>query len=213
MLPLPNLKSLGMKRSGSGGGLLSSLKGNKQDYADKFNKNFEIEKKVRFSNRFFQVALAMISYYFLGQIAGALADTHPGLYQTIGFNWMLAIMSPIIAGALVGQYFAPFCITNWTSVKMLSLELLLDLTITIFWIGCFASEIQLVNGDCPPGKSYGCDMFNWTLAWNILSFLSWLIAVGLDVHSLLLGLGYIQPGHALEDMELNASIMRRGRMG
>ncbi|KAJ3080971.1 hypothetical protein HDU99_006918 [Rhizoclosmatium hyalinum] len=47
-----------------------------------FNKNFEIEKKVRFSNRFFQVALAMISYYFLGQIAGALADTHPGLYQT-----------------------------------------------------------------------------------------------------------------------------------
>ncbi|KAI9352891.1 hypothetical protein BDR26DRAFT_1002988 [Obelidium mucronatum] len=210
MLPLPNLKSLGMKKSSSGGGLLSGIKGGIN--SDKFNRNYEIEKKVRFSNRFFQAALACATYYFLGQMSTDLINKHPGLYQTVTYNWILAAASPIVAGALVGQYFAPFIITNWTSTKILSLELLLDLTVTIFWIGCFGSEIHYMGGDCPPGTSYGCDMFNWTLAWNILSFISWAIAVGLDVQSLGVGLGYLNYGDPIGDMELESNIMRQARM-
>ncbi|KAJ3062422.1 hypothetical protein HDU98_001719, partial [Podochytrium sp. JEL0797] len=194
MLPLPSFKSLGMKKSGSTGGLLS--RGGKAE----FNKNFDIEKKVRFSNRFFQIALACASYYFLGQMAPALEKSHPGLYQTISFNWIVAIASPIAAGLLVGQYFAPFIVTNWTSSKILMLELLIDTSAMVLWIGCFGSEIHLMGSDCPPATSYGCDMFNWSLAWNILSFFSWATAVGLDIHSLGVGWGYINYGDPIADM-------------
>ncbi|KAI8843481.1 hypothetical protein HDU77_004039 [Chytriomyces hyalinus] len=206
MLPLPNLKSLGMKK---GNGAKGSLLGNLKD--EKFNKNFPIEKKIRFSNRFFQIALSFISYYFLSQSVGALIDSH-GLRQTYNFNWLLSLISPAIAGALVGQYFAPIIVTNWTSTKILSLELLCDLTCTVFWIGCFASDIDLMKGDCPPGKSHGCDMFNWGLAWNILSAISWGVAVFLDIKSLGIGLGFINWGDPIADMELESQIMRGARM-
>ncbi|TPX78684.1 hypothetical protein CcCBS67573_g00068 [Chytriomyces confervae] len=199
-------ESLGMKK---GNGAKGSLLGNLKD--EKFNKNFPIEKKIRFSNRFFQIALSFISYYFLSQSVGALIDSH-GLRQTYNFNWLLSLISPAIAGALVGQYFAPIIVTNWTSTKILSLELLCDLTCTVFWIGCFASDIDLMKGDCPPGKSHGCDMFNWGLAWNILSAISWGVAVFLDIKSLGIGLGFINWGDPIADMELESQIMRGARI-
>ncbi|KAI8610455.1 hypothetical protein BC830DRAFT_1145699 [Chytriomyces sp. MP71] len=205
MLPLPSFKSLGSKKSGAGASLLNNLKD------EKFNKNFPIEKKVRFSNRFFQIALSFISYYFLAQASAHLIDSH-GLRQTYNFNWLLSLVSPAVAGALVGQYFVPFIVTNWTSTKILSLELLLDLTGTVFWIGCFASDVHQMGGDCPPGTSAGCDMFNWGLAWNILSAISWAVAVFLDIKSLGVGLGFINWGDPIADLEINSAIMRQARV-
>ncbi|KAJ3136171.1 hypothetical protein HK100_001988 [Physocladia obscura] len=186
MLPLPSFKSFNLKGSSSRSGLMKFSVDK-----EKFNKNYEIEKKVRFSNRFFQIALSAINYYFLGEMVSSLINSHEGLSQT---------------------NFAPFIITNWTSTKILALELLLDLTATVFWIGCFASEVQLMGGDCPPNTGKGCDIFNWSLAWNILSAISWAVAVGLDVQSLAKGLGFLNYGDPIADMELDQTIKRMGRV-
>ncbi|KAJ3322156.1 hypothetical protein HDU76_013943 [Blyttiomyces sp. JEL0837] len=204
-MPLPQLKSLKKGQSGARSGLLGGSK-------DRDTRNFPIEKKVRFSNRFFQIMLGIASFYFLGSQDNALMVSHQ-LWPIINFNWFLAIAAPFIAGGLVGQYSVPFIVTAWNSRKILSLEILTDISVTIMWVACFSGEVYRMGQDCPPASSHGCDMFNWVLAWNILSFISWFFAILIDIHSFLVGFGWFPSwgGERLDDLEMDAAIRRMGR--
>ncbi|KAI9354592.1 hypothetical protein DFJ73DRAFT_827104 [Zopfochytrium polystomum] len=206
MMPLPQLKSLKKMPSGTRSGLLGGGAKSEKD-----TRNFPIEKKVRFSNRFFQAVTAFASYYFLGSQNNDLMVSHQ-LWSIVNFNWFLSVAAPCAAGAMVGQYFVPFIVTAWNSRKILTLELLVDTCITILWVACFSGEVYRMAGDCPPGTSHSCDMFNWVLAWNILSAISWFISIGLDIQAFAVGFGFLpQFGERLHDLEMDASIRRMGR--
>ncbi|KAJ3417170.1 hypothetical protein HDV05_006376 [Chytridiales sp. JEL 0842] len=222
--PLPNLKSLKKGHSGTQSGLLGGTKEQRD------TRNFPIKKKVRFANRFFQIAIALASYYFLGRQSNELMSAK-GLWPIINFNWFVAAAAPIVSGAVVAQYFLPIIITNWNSRKILAFELLMDVSMTVLWIACFSSEVIRMGNDCPPGTSSACDVFNWVLAWNILrlvafykkkqtvggntaisfSFILGVFAIGLDIYALLSGFGFLGWGERIQDLELDASIRRMGR--
>ncbi|KAI8850292.1 hypothetical protein BC829DRAFT_389714 [Chytridium lagenaria] len=211
MLPLPKLKTLTKGRSGTRSGLLgASSAQTKQERREA--RNFPIEKKHRFANRFFQAICAFASYYFLEKQNAALMNQYK-MWTIINYNWFIAIVSPIICAALIAQYFVPVIIHVWTSRKILGLELLMDSSMAVLYIACFIAEVTAVGRNCAPGTSAACDMLNWVLAWNFLSFIFWTAAVGIDIHSILVGFGFCRGwgGDRLEDLEMDASIRRMGR--
>ncbi|KAJ3110455.1 hypothetical protein HDU96_006610 [Phlyctochytrium bullatum] len=111
--------------------------------------------------------------------------------------------------------FVPIIIHVWTSRKILGMELLCDASMAVLFMACFIAEVNAIGGNCPPGKSSGCDMLNWVLAWNFLSFIFWTIGAGFDIHSMLVGYGFCRyfgwEGERLDDLEMDASIRRLGR--
>ncbi|KAJ3108875.1 hypothetical protein HDU97_010147 [Phlyctochytrium planicorne] len=224
MLPLPKLKTLTKGRSGTRSGLLGNETKESRE-ARKAARNFPIEKKHRFANRFFQAVCAFASYYFLEKQNAALMNTYK-LWTIINYNWFVSILAPMVAAAMVAQYFVPVIIHVWTSRRILALELLMDASMSVLFMACFIGEVTGIGKNCPPGTSSGCDMLNWVLAWNFLrfdyktlsqsydfSFIFWVAAVGIDIHSILVGFGFCKGwgGDRLEDLEMDASIRRMGR--
>ncbi|KAJ2998034.1 hypothetical protein HDV02_004945 [Globomyces sp. JEL0801] len=143
-------------------------------------KNFEIQKNGRFSARFFQIALAMISYYWLGSQNPAFTQKYE-LTAVIGSMTFFAIASPAISAALIAVYITPWFGKNWTSRRILLIETFCDLFITIGWIAGFFTLLSSVTTGCSPANwIVGCTNFNWMAAWVFFLFLSWAIGLFFD---------------------------------
>ncbi|KAJ3171283.1 hypothetical protein HK101_011269 [Irineochytrium annulatum] len=210
MIPMPELKSLKKGQSGRSG--LLGARSNAID-SGRDTRHFPIEKKHRFANRFFQAVCAFASYYFLGKQDHALITSHQ-LWNVMNLNWFVSICGPIVAAAMIGQYFVTVIITNWNSRKILALELLMDVSFSVLFMVCFIAEIVQMGSVnilfALPLYSNKQQMAN--IISIILSFIFWIVAAGFDVHSILVGFGILGNwGDRIEDLEMDASIRRMGR--
>ncbi|KAI9209740.1 uncharacterized protein BJ171DRAFT_609020 [Polychytrium aggregatum] len=171
-------------------------------------KNFPIEKKMRFSGRFFQIVLSAFAYYWLASQDSALMTKY-GLFGVIGYSWFLNLACPCVAGLLILQHFAGAIISAWTSRKMMVLETLCDVTIMALWLFCIIAAGILMGPNCPPGTSHACDCFNWVLATEIMSWIAWTYGVVLDF---VLWYKVLWGGmEEIDDMEMNRALRQTAR--
>ncbi|KAI8915993.1 hypothetical protein EDD86DRAFT_197370 [Gorgonomyces haynaldii] len=149
----------------------------------KDTKNFEINKQGRFAARFFQIALAVISYYFIAVQKKVLWAAFES--NTFSGSLMLfAICSPILSGFLIAIYIFPWFSKKWTSRRILSVETFCDVLMTISWAAIFFVGLASVGGKCanPTDASWvdGCGNYNWLMAWIFFLFLSFAAGVYFD---------------------------------
>jgi hypothetical protein len=154
----------------------------------KDTKNFEIDKAGRFAARFFQMALALISYYWLAAqnqtflknsgIAGVVSSM-----MYVSLIRFFAIVSPVISGLNIAVYITPWFGKNWTSRRILAIETFSDLFMTVGWIAGFIALLNGVTFNCAPGGAMptGCVEFNWLAAWLFFLFLAWFTGLIFDI--------------------------------
>jgi hypothetical protein len=106
------------------------------------------------------------------------------------------------------RYFVSCLWASWNSKKILLLELAVDVTLTALWIIGFITLLAAITDKCPPGRSNPCDIYNWTVAWNLLCGIAWLASVYLDVAHIYEGMN---GGKKLTDVELLQYIRRTSR--
>ncbi|KNC96921.1 uncharacterized protein SPPG_07746 [Spizellomyces punctatus DAOM BR117] len=174
-----------------------------------FDRHFHIDKQARFATRFFEVLVGIASWYFIGKLKDPLIGDHD-LWPTVRYTWFCAVFSPIVSVALVGQHFISCLSKAWSSIKVLILEIIVDVFITFAWLVCLITLGSKMSGDCPPNSSDECNMFNWVLAWGSFSVLFWFASVVWDVKSLLKGV-WGWGGERLNDTEMDAEIRRMSR--
>ncbi len=73
---------------------------------------------------------------------------------------------------------------------------------------CFIAFLAKINGNCPPGKSPACDIYNWACAWTIFNAIAWWACCYLDIIHLYQGLN---GGEKLTNVELMAHIRQSVR--
>ncbi|KAI8910084.1 hypothetical protein BC831DRAFT_408822 [Entophlyctis helioformis] len=138
----------------------------------KDRKNFEIDKQGRFAARGFQIALSLVSYYWLGVQNSEFMTMH-AVGQVQSAMIFFAVVSPVISAFLIIVYVTPWFSHAWTSRRILSVETFCDLFMTLGWISGFMAELIAVQGACSLGWHPGCTNFNWLMAWLFFLFLSW----------------------------------------
>ncbi|KAJ3252525.1 hypothetical protein HK103_001426 [Boothiomyces macroporosus] len=160
-------------------------KAKKWDYEQTLRKvkdtaNFEIDKSGRFAGRFFQIALSLISYYWLGAQNSVLVAKY-GLASTNNAMIFFAIISPIVSGLLIAVYITPWFGKNWTSRRILSIETFFDLFMMMGWICGFGVELTSVGTGCSLQTWIdGCTSFNWLAAWLFFLFVAWAAGLFFD---------------------------------
>lgn len=155
-------------------------------------RNFSVDKTARFSGRFFQIALAVFAWYFLGSQDGAVIAKY-GIVVVINWMWFFAIASPVVSAFLVVVYVTPWFSHSWTSRRILIVESSLDFLMALGWLAGFVAMLVAVNGACippaaTPTTTPNCVNFNWLVSWLFLSFVAFSFGLGVDIWALYKGM-------------------------
>lgn len=153
----------------------------------KDTRNFPVEKTARFSGRFFQIALAVFAWYFLGSQFQSIIVFY-NLTPVINAMWFFAVASPIVSGFLTALYMMPWFSQSWTARKILFIELFSDFVMALGWLAGFTLMIIATDGNCVQVAEATCTNFNWLVAWCFLSFLAFSYGFALDIISLYKGI-------------------------
>ena len=90
-------------------------------------------------------------------------------------------MSPMVTICLFSIYFFGFFSKAWTSRRILTIETVSDIIMTIIWFALFISGLVQVGGNCASGTAMaGCTDFNWVTAWIFFIAISWLVNLVFD---------------------------------
>ncbi|KAI8904929.1 hypothetical protein DFJ77DRAFT_504995 [Powellomyces hirtus] len=179
--------------------------------AGSFDRNFQIDKPARFSFRAFQVLVAFASWFFIGRLHNEELIQSHGLWPAVQYLWFLAICSPILSAVLVGQYFFSCLNKSWSSLKVLTLELICDAITFLFWLICIGYIGSQMGTDCKPGNGISqCTNFNWVLAWGGFSIIFWFMSFVWDIKGFMKGV-WGWGGERLNDREVDAEIRRMSR--
>ncbi|KAI8590090.1 hypothetical protein BDZ88DRAFT_119355 [Geranomyces variabilis] len=179
--------------------------------AGSFDRNFQIDKSARFAFRGFQVLVAFASWFFIGRLHNELLIEENSLWPAIQYLWFLAICSPILSGVLVGQYFFSCLNKSWSSIKILSLELICDFCAFFGWLVCIGYMGHTMGTACAPGSGIDqCTNFNWVLAWGSFSIIFWFMSLAWDIKGFMKGV-WGWGGERLSDREVDAEIRRMSR--
>jgi hypothetical protein len=147
------------------------------------DKNFHIEKSGRFAVRFFQFIICFILWFFIGRLGSTFMSG-----DIINFLWFLTITSPIAIIWNVGMYSAPIVLKSWTSRRIIIIEGLLDIFMTVLWVATFIAACVYVAPHCAPGhknptaiENEYCARNNWVVLFAFLETSAWIVSVLLDL--------------------------------
>ncbi|KAI8822990.1 uncharacterized protein EV422DRAFT_618702 [Fimicolochytrium jonesii] len=180
--------------------------------AGSFDKNFQIEKQARFAYRFFEIIVSFASWFFIGKLHNEELIKEKELWPAVQYLWFLAVVSPMLAGVLIGQYFVSAIVKSWSSLKVLAIELLIDFTVFFLWLICVGYLGSQMGMSCKPGDQElsQCTNFNWTLAWSSFNVIFWFLSMVWDIKGFLKGV-WGWGGEQLSDREVDAEIRRMSR--
>ncbi|KAJ3001062.1 hypothetical protein HKX48_003079 [Thoreauomyces humboldtii] len=179
--------------------------------AGSFDRNFQIDKPARFSFRAFQILVAFASWFFIGKLSNDGLIAEHGLWPAVQYLWFLAICSPILSAVLIGQYFFACLNKSWSSLKILSLELICDGLATFGWVVCIGYLGTKMGKDCTPNNGVAeCSPFLWLLVWGTFSVIFWFMGFVWDIKGFLQGV-WGWGGERLNDSEVDAEIRRMSR--
>ena len=155
----------------------------------KDTRNFTVDKTGRFSARFFQIALACFSWYFLSSQDAKIAEKY-NIKSITDAMWFFAVTSPIVSIFLVVVYITPWFSHAWTSRRILFVETFCDFFMSLGWLAGFISLVAVVQGKCvpTPGSDNNCVIFNWLVSWLFFSWLAFLAGLFFDGYSLYKGI-------------------------
>lgn len=185
----------------------------------KDTKNFEIDKLWRFSSRGFSILLSFIMWYFLSELNSAKNQTDSTVYmsrEALNMFWFLTIGGPIISVWNIAIYLAPFLTKAWSSRKILIIESVSDVLMSLFWMGTFvyAAGQAIHTCTCPQTGCTDivkkiCDKTNWLVAFAFFATLSWTISLIYDIISFYKGVFQREE----VDPETLLEVQRTARMG
>ena len=151
-------------------------------------RNFTVEKTGRFAGRFFQVALAVFCWYFLGSQDQKVVTSY-GMNGLMSTMWFFAVLTPLVSSFLVVVYVSPWFSHGWTSRRILIVESTFDFLMTVGWLSGFITSLVIVKGQCvPPETGTSCINFNWAVSWFFFLTTAFLFNLGLDIWALYSGL-------------------------
>ena len=162
---------------GSGSSLnLTSL----QDPTDK--SHFYIPKKLRYSIRILQILLSIMTVILLLKIRQSSIGSN-----SYGGAWFISVTSAILAIILMFGNFLRFFNKSWSSKKVLVIESVFDMTLSLSWIILFG--IHVTNG-CLTTSDDDCYTAHWLMASEFFNSLAWLTTIGIstkDIYQSLFG--------------------------
>jgi hypothetical protein len=81
------------------------------------------------------------------------------------------------------MYIFPWFSKSWTSRRILTVETLIDVTMTLGWLGVLINFATTVGGQCSSYSTQlkGCVQFNWLCVWIFFLFCAWGSGIYFDI--------------------------------
>jgi hypothetical protein len=187
----------------------------------KDTRNFQIDKMGRFANRFFQVILCFIMWYFISQLGASASKNLNAVYLTpsaLNLFWFLTIMGPIVSVWNAAMYMAPWFSKAWSSRRIIIVEGVGDACFSVIWTIAFVYGATIAGKNCSCAVTRSCllsdvmavcDKTNWLIAFSCFISVSWIAALVYDVHAFYKGVIKTED----IDPETLLEVHRSARMG